>query len=65
MPGAGKSGIAEAFNDAGVPVIVMGDVIRKETKKRGLDPNPENTKRAPTEVQPVPGPIPFPARGPS
>lgn len=56
MPGAGKSGIAEAFNDARVPVIVMGDVIREETRKRGLDPNPENTKRVMLELREKDGP---------
>ncbi|MHA2360535.1 MAG: AAA family ATPase, partial [Candidatus Thorarchaeota archaeon] len=30
MPGAGKSEIADAFRDAGHPVIVMGDVVREE-----------------------------------
>ena len=44
MPGAGKGEIAEAFQTAGIPVIVMGDIIREETRRRGLDPNPENTK---------------------
>lgn len=51
MPGAGKSGVASAFHDAGIPVIVMGDVIREETKKRGLDPNPENTKKVMLELR--------------
>lgn len=51
MPGAGKSGVASAFNNAGIPVIVMGDVIREETKKRGLDPNPENTKNVMLELR--------------
>ena len=47
MSGAGKSGVAQAFHDVGIPVIVMGDVIREETRKRGLEPNPgkEPTKR--------------------
>jgi len=44
MPGAGKGEIAEAFQAIGVPVIVMGDVIREEARLRGLEPNPENTK---------------------
>jgi dephospho-CoA kinase len=44
MPGAGKGEIAEAFQTAGVPVIVMGDVVREEARRRGLEPNPENTK---------------------
>lgn len=45
MPGAGKSVLAEEFQSAGFPVIVMGDVIRKEARRRGLEPNPANTKK--------------------
>jgi dephospho-CoA kinase len=56
MPGAGKSGIAKAFNEAGVPVIVMGDVIREETRKRGLEPDSENTKKVMLELRKKSGP---------
>jgi dephospho-CoA kinase len=56
MPGAGKSGIAQAFHDIGIPVIVMGDVIREETQKRGLEPNPENTKKVMLELREKDGP---------
>ena len=56
MPGAGKSGIAQAFHDVSVPVIVMGDVIREETRKRGLEPNPENTKKVMVELREKSGP---------
>ncbi len=56
MPGAGKSGIAEAFQETGIPIIVMGDVIREETIKRGLDPNPENTKKVMLELREKGGP---------
>jgi dephospho-CoA kinase len=56
MPGAGKSGIAQAFHDVDVPVIVMGDVIRNETRKRGLEPNPENTKKVMLELREKDGP---------
>ncbi len=45
MPGAGKSELALAFKEAGIPVIVMGNVIRNEAKQRGLEPNPANTKK--------------------
>ncbi|MFW9925168.1 MAG: AAA family ATPase [Candidatus Thorarchaeota archaeon] len=45
MPGAGKSEVATAFQSAGFPVIIMGDVIREETQRRGLDPTPSNTKK--------------------
>jgi dephospho-CoA kinase len=43
MPGAGKSEVANAFHNAGFPLIIMGDV--KETRNRGLEANPENTKK--------------------
>jgi dephospho-CoA kinase len=56
MPGAGKSGVAQAFSDAGFPVIVMGDVIRNETRRRGLEPNPENTKNVMLELREKGGP---------
>ncbi|MFW9962005.1 MAG: AAA family ATPase [Candidatus Sifarchaeia archaeon] len=51
MPGAGKSLVAQAFHDAGIPIIVMGDVIREETRRRGLEPNPENTKKVMLELR--------------
>ncbi len=44
MPGAGKSEISDAFKDAQFPVLVMGDVVRKDALNRGLEPNRENTR---------------------
>lgn len=43
MPGAGKSTAAQALVAAGWKRIVMGDVIRGETKRRGLEPDAKNT----------------------
>ena len=43
MPGAGKSTAAQALVAMGWTQVVMGDVIRDETKRRGLDPNARNT----------------------
>jgi dephospho-CoA kinase len=43
MPGAGKSTAAEALTKKGWTRVVMGDVIRAETKKRGLEPDAKNT----------------------
>jgi dephospho-CoA kinase len=56
MPGAGKSELADAFHKAGIPVIVMGDVIREETRSRGLEPNPENTRTVMLELRELCGP---------
>jgi len=55
MPGAGKSEIADAFKAVGMPVIVMGNVVREEAIKRGLDPNPENTKKIMLELREIDG----------
>ncbi|MBI3859433.1 MAG: AAA family ATPase [Thaumarchaeota archaeon] len=43
MPGAGKSTAAKALVSKGWRRVVMGDVIREETKKRGLKPDAKNT----------------------
>ena len=56
MPGAGKSEVANTFHNAGYPLIVMGDVIREETKSRGLEANPENTKKVMLELRKLHGP---------
>ena len=42
MPGAGKSAIHEVAKKYNLPVVSMGDVVRYETKKRGLPLTPEN-----------------------
>jgi dephospho-CoA kinase len=55
MPGAGKSEVANAFSNAGYPLIIMGDVIREETRKRGLEANPENTKKVMLELRKLHG----------
>ncbi len=38
LPGSGKGEAATVAEAAGVPVVVMGDVIREECRERGLDP---------------------------
>ncbi|SMO78741.1 AAA family ATPase [Halorubrum cibi] len=38
LPGSGKGEAASVAEAAGVPVVVMGDVIREECRERGLDP---------------------------
>ena len=56
MPGAGKSEVADAFSNAGYPLIIMGDVIREETRKRGMEANPENTKKVMLDLRETHGP---------
>jgi dephospho-CoA kinase len=38
LPGSGKGEFAEVARERDVPVVVMGDVIRAECRRRGLDP---------------------------
>jgi dephospho-CoA kinase len=42
MPGSGKSLVVDTARELGYAIVVMGDVIREETAKRGLDLTPQN-----------------------
>lgn len=42
MPGAGKSLVVETALELGFKIVVMGDEIREETKRRGLALTPTN-----------------------
>jgi dephospho-CoA kinase len=42
MPGSGKSVVVETASELGYAIVVMGDVIREETLKLGLDLTPQN-----------------------
>lgn len=51
MPASGKSEAARIAAEMGIPVINMGDVIRKEVSKRGLEPNDSNTGMVATQLR--------------
>jgi dephospho-CoA kinase len=42
MPGSGKTLVSGVARELGIPVYVMGDVVREEARRRGLEPTPEN-----------------------
>lgn len=42
MPGAGKATVKEMVQKMGYSMVVMGDEIREETKRRKLKPTPGN-----------------------
>jgi dephospho-CoA kinase len=42
MPGAGKSSVACFLKEKGFTVVTMGDVIREEAKRQGLEPTDVN-----------------------
>jgi dephospho-CoA kinase len=51
MPGSGKSVVVETAVEMGYGVVVMGDVIREETQRRGLELNPQNMGRVMLELR--------------
>ncbi len=51
MPGSGKSLVVETAREEGYAVVVMGDVVREETQKRGLDPTPKNIGKVMLELR--------------
>ncbi len=56
MPGSGKSVVSEAARRLGVPVLVMGDVVREEATRRGLPHTPENLNMVATALRREEGP---------
>jgi len=56
MPGAGKGVAADAARELGLEVLVLGDVIREETERRGLEPTPKNMGSVMLEVRAREGP---------
>jgi dephospho-CoA kinase len=51
MPASGKSEAARIASKMGIPVINMGDVIRKEVLRRGLEPTDSNTGTVATDLR--------------
>ncbi len=51
MPGAGKSTVVDAALELGYAVVAMGDVIREETVKRGLELTPQNIGKVMLELR--------------
>jgi dephospho-CoA kinase len=56
MPGAGKGVASESAKKLGLEVLVLGDVIREETQRRGLPPTPENIGSVMLQVRRDEGP---------
>src|SRR6056297_1543785 len=42
LPGSGKGELAAVAREAGIPVVTMGDVIRKACRDRGRDPSTDH-----------------------
>jgi dephospho-CoA kinase len=55
MPASGKSEAARIASVMDIPVVNMGDVIRREILRRGLEPNDANTGKVATELRETEG----------
>ena len=51
MPGSGKSLVVETARELGYAIVVIGDVIRQETTKRGLGLTPQNVGKVMLELR--------------
>jgi len=56
MPGTGKAAFNEIAKQKGYTLVVMGDEIREETKRRGLKPTPENIGKIMLQLRKKEGP---------
>ena len=56
MPGSGKSLVSQTAREMGIPVYTMGDVVRREVRRRGLEPTPSNLNRVARELRQLYGP---------
>ena len=62
MPGSGKSVAADVAREMNIPVVVMGDVIREEAARRGLDPTDKNLGAVGNDLREKEGPDAIAAR---
>ena len=51
MPGAGKSVVVAVAKANGYGVVVMGDVVREEAKRKCMKPSPENLGKIMLELR--------------
>ncbi|GBC72617.1 Dephospho-CoA kinase [archaeon HR04] len=56
LPGSGKTTVADALKGIGFTVISMGDVVRREAKKRGLELTDANLGKVMLELRSIHGP---------
>jgi len=51
LPGSGKSVFSKVAEKNSIPVVSLGDVVREEARKRGLDLSAENLGKIATELR--------------
>ena len=56
LPGSGKGVASNVAREMGIEVLVMGDVIRREASRLGLEPNDQNLGRIGNQLRLKEGP---------
>jgi dephospho-CoA kinase len=56
MPGSGKGAFRKAVQKMGYPVVIMGDIVREEVKRRNLKPTSENLGKTMLNLRELDGP---------
>jgi dephospho-CoA kinase len=56
MPGSGKGAFRRTLQKMGYPVVIMGDEVREEVKRRNLKPTPENLGKVMIQLRETEGP---------
>lgn len=51
MPGSGKSIVVETAKELGYEIVTMGDVVREQTRLKGLEPTPANIGKVMLELR--------------
>jgi dephospho-CoA kinase len=55
MPGSGKSLVMKVAQENGYDIVIMGDVVREETQKRGLTLTPNNVGKVMLDLRSADG----------
>ena len=55
MPGSGKSLVVDAARESGYDAVLMGDAIREEARKRGVEPDAKNIGNIMLELRQIEG----------
>ncbi|HJU78977.1 MAG TPA: AAA family ATPase [Nitrososphaeraceae archaeon] len=56
MPGAGKTTVANYLAQKGIPLLIMGDVVREAAQNEGLEPTSDNLAKLMIELRKKNGP---------
>ena len=56
MPGAGKTTVANYLSQIGIPLLIMGDVVRETAENDGLEPTSKNLVKLMIELRKKNGP---------